>query len=60
MHDAIEELAFKLFTADTGDASRAGWEAFANKDRYMRLANVAYTALIPPTPTPDGRNDLDD
>lgn len=50
MNDAIEELAFKLFTADTGDASRAGWDAFENKDRYMRLANVAYTALIPPIP----------
>jgi hypothetical protein len=36
-----DELAFRLFTADTGNASRIGWNLFENRDKYERLAKVA-------------------
>lgn len=36
-----DELAFRLFTADTGNASRVGWNMFGNRDKYERLAKVA-------------------
>lgn len=41
MFDLIDEMAFAMFTADTGLASRAEWEK-ANKDRYYRMATVAH------------------
>lgn len=41
MLDLEDAVAFALFTADTGDASRRGWDAFANKDKYQRMARVA-------------------
>ncbi|MCK1585506.1 hypothetical protein IVB03_39620 [Bradyrhizobium sp. 168] len=40
-----DELAFRLFTADTGDASRLGWAAFGNRDKYERMARVAIQFL---------------
>jgi hypothetical protein len=36
-----DELAFRLFTADTGNASRVEWNMFGNRDKYERLAKVA-------------------
>jgi hypothetical protein len=36
-----DELAFRLFTADTGNASRVEWNMFGNRDKYERLARVA-------------------
>jgi hypothetical protein len=41
MLDEEDELAFRLFTADTGNASRVEWNIFGNRDKYERMARVA-------------------
>jgi hypothetical protein len=41
MPNLEQQVAFALFTADTGDASFPGWLAFKNKDKYERMARVA-------------------
>jgi hypothetical protein len=44
----IEAMAFAMFTADTGDASSAGWKTFGNKDRYIRMAMAASNSRAKP------------
>lgn len=41
MFDLEDAVAFAMFTADTADASRRGWEAYPNRDKYQRMARVA-------------------
>lgn len=41
MIDDEEEIAFRLWTADTGNASRIEWNIYGGKDRYMRMARAA-------------------
>ncbi len=41
MFNEKDELAFRLFTADTGNASRVEWNMFGNRDKYERMARVA-------------------
>lgn len=47
MLDEEEEVAFRIFTADTGNASRDGWEASRDKDHYRRFARAAMNFLAP-------------
>ncbi|QDP67022.1 MAG: hypothetical protein Unbinned3138contig1000_64 [Prokaryotic dsDNA virus sp.] len=46
MLDEIDEVAFALWTADTGNASRADWiEAVSDHDRYQRMASAAISTI---------------
>jgi hypothetical protein len=44
MDDLEDAVAFAIFTAHTGDVSRAGFEA-ANRDIYLRMARAAIRAV---------------
>lgn len=41
MIDDEEEVAFRLWTADTGNASRIEWNVYGNRDKYQRMARAA-------------------
>lgn len=45
MEDQENELAFRLFTVETGNASRIYWNVYRNKDKYQRMARVAINYL---------------
>jgi hypothetical protein len=44
MDDLEDAVAFAIFTAHTGDVSRAGFEA-ADRDTYLRMARAAIRAV---------------
>lgn len=35
------EIAFALWTVETGNASRADWDREQNKDKFLRMARMA-------------------
>ena len=45
MLDEEDEVAFSLFTADTGNASRVDWNLFGNRDKYERMARAAINRI---------------
>ena len=46
MLDEEDEVAFRLFTADTGNASRIDWNMFGNRDKYERMARVSINFIL--------------
>lgn len=41
MLNEVDEIAFVMWTAETGNASRREWEAFDKKDKWERMARAA-------------------
>ena len=57
MFDETDEIAFVIWTADTGNASRAEWGLSAQKDRWERMARAAIQRMrvldiVPPRQRP--------
>lgn len=45
MHSDEEEVAFAIWTADTGNASRIEWNVFQRRDKYLRMARAAINVI---------------
>jgi hypothetical protein len=41
MLDEVNEVAFVMWTAETGNASRQDWNLFEAKDKWERMARAA-------------------